>query len=187
MQCLDDTFLEHSAELVAGIRAGKIFIYPTDTIYGIGCDATNSAAVEKVRLLKERESKPFLIIAPSLQWVWDNCEVSDEARREIESKLPGRYSFFVKIKNTSALAYDRVVLPGSGVEGTIGVRYLDHPFQQIVSEAGVPFITTSVNLTGQPFAKSVADMPESIKAGVDYIIDVGEIDSTPSTRIDLTH
>ena len=51
------------------VLEGKVFVYPTDTIYGLGCDATNFKAVEKIRKLKEREENPFSVVAPSKEWI----------------------------------------------------------------------------------------------------------------------
>ncbi len=182
MKIIQSEFLLHKEEIVAGIHAGKLFIYPTDTIYGIGCDATNKKAIEKIRKLKHREKRPFLIVVPNLEWVWDNCEVSESARREMEGKLPGRFSFFLKLKNKKALAYKEL---HPLLDGEIGIRFLDHAFQAIVSAAGIPFVTTSVNVSGEPFAKSFADMQPAIRDQVDYVIDVGEIAGPPSQRINL--
>lgn len=167
------------AGIIRAIKSGKIFIYPTDTIYGIGCDATNEASVQKIRELKHREAKPFLVVAPSLVWISENCDMSKSGRREIEDKFPGPYAFFLKLKNKKAIA------PSVSSDGTIGVRYLNHEFQKIITEAGVPFVTTSVNIFGELHAETLEEFPESIKCGVEYIIYEGPITGLPSIKIDL--
>ena len=68
-----DEFLLQQDRRLAQLEQGKLFIYPTDTIYGIGCDATNADAVKLIREIKKREEKPLLIISPSLDWIKDNC------------------------------------------------------------------------------------------------------------------
>ena len=73
----------------------EVFIYPTDTIYGIGCDATNDKLVEKIREIKQRENKPFSIIAPSVQWILDNFNVNV---RLIDKYLPGPYTLLLEKK-----------------------------------------------------------------------------------------
>ena len=66
-------------DFVEDIKHGAVFIYPTDTIYGLGCDATNGVSVQRIKDLKYRDSdKPMSIIAPSVDWIKENCEVSDE-------------------------------------------------------------------------------------------------------------
>ena len=60
------------------IDEGAVFIYPTDTIYGIGCSALNDSAVKKLRRIKKRPRMAFSIIAPSKEWIYENCEVSED-------------------------------------------------------------------------------------------------------------
>ena len=74
----------------------KIFIYPTDTIYGIGCDAENEFLVDKISEIKKRDIKPFSVIAPSVEWILENCETTKE---EIEKFLPGAYTLILKKKD----------------------------------------------------------------------------------------
>ena len=74
-----------SAQIVKRINAGEVFIYPTDTIYGIGCDATNEGSVKSIRIVKQRFDKPFSVIAPSKQWILKNFE----ANKSFIDKLPG--------------------------------------------------------------------------------------------------
>lgn len=74
---------------ISEMTAGKIFIYPTDTLFGIGCDATNAAAVEKIFNIKQRQAnKSLLFIVPSLQWIADNCTLNLSAKKEMLTKLP---------------------------------------------------------------------------------------------------
>jgi L-threonylcarbamoyladenylate synthase len=157
------------------IKAGKIFIYPTDTLYGLGCDATNEKAVQKIREIKKRDQKPFLIIAPNLDWIKNNCEFNH--KQEL-NKLPGPYSFIIKLKSNIVA---KSVL---GDKQTLGVRIPDCEMSNIIQ---TPFVSTSVNLTGQPSAITLEDIPEQIKNQVDYIIKANKfILGKPSTIIDLT-
>ena len=164
----------------------KIFIYPTDSIYGIGCDATNPVLVEKIRKLKKSNIQPFSIIAPSKEWVYKNCEITDKQRPFVESlgKTLGiagekhRFTIILKLKNKNAVA--RNVNPGSD---TIGVRIPNHWFSDFVHEFGKPIVTTSANPTGEDFMTSLDDLNPHIKKGVDFIIYVGEKKGHPSTII----
>ncbi|HEY4493077.1 MAG TPA: L-threonylcarbamoyladenylate synthase [Candidatus Paceibacterota bacterium] len=183
MRLIEGNFLKYQDALVRAIKLGKIFIYPTDTIYGLGADATNAKAVGRIRELKHRETKPFLVAAPSLEWIWENCEVPVLARPEIEKNLPGRFAYFLKLKNRNSLTYNKVNPLG---DGTLGVRFFDHAFQKVISAAGVPFVTTSVNLGANPHSETLEEMPPSIKEGVDYIIYEGRLAGPTSQKIDLT-
>jgi len=157
------------------ILDNKIFIYPTDTIYGIGCNALNKEAVECIRKLK-KSNNPFSVIVPSKQWIYRYCY----AKKNYVEKLPGPFTFIFKMRKS--------VFPKSVTMGkkTIGVRIPDHIFTKLVQKAGVPFITTSVNESGKDPIKEIKNIPRSIKKKVDFIIDAGVLDNKPSTVIDLT-
>lgn len=173
--------LENKPAVIKNIVAGKIFIYPTDTIYGVGCNALDENAVAKIRELKQREVKPFSIIAPSMSWIMDNCQISNEAKISLD-KLPGPYTLFLKLKKPG-------ILPDSvnpQKDGTIGIRIPRHWFTEIISNAGIPFITTSVNVSGMAHMTSMSNLDETIKNNVDFIIYEGEINGQVSTKIDLT-
>jgi len=164
-------------KIITEIKKGAVFIYPTDTIYGIGCDATNDASVRKVRELKNRDAKPFSVIAPSVEWIKDNCELSDKAKGWLV-KLPGPYTLILKLKNLSAVCAQA----NMGMK-TIGVRIPNHWFASVVADIGRPLITTSVNLAGNPPAVKREELENF---AVDFIIFEGDKQNKPSTVIDLT-
>ncbi len=178
MKIFDKNYVDsHKPEILEAIKSGKIFIYPTDTIYGIGCNALLKTSVNKIREIKKRESKPFSVIAPNKNWILENCFVSEE---DLNKYLPGPHTLFVKRKK------DIVAKSVNPSDKTLGIRIPKHWFAEVIAEAGVPFVTTSVNLTGEPHMQKIEDIPESIKSSVDYCIYEGEIDGKPSTKIDLT-
>ena len=155
------------------IKQGKIFIYPTDTIYGLGCDATNEQAVNKIKQLKGRDrNNPLSIIAPSFEWINENCKVDIDLKKY----LPGPYTIILNKKNPQFLNHVCSL-------DNIGIRIPNSDFTKQVQKAGKPFITTSVNLSGQPFAKTIAEIPKEIKNKVDVVVDVGELNGQPSTLI----
>ncbi len=161
-------------DFVEDIKHGAIFIYPTDTIYGIGCDATNEEVVKIIKDLKFRDKeKPMSIIAPNVEWIKKNCIVDDEL---IEKYLPGPYTLILKKKDSNFLNY-------VSNNDSLGIRIPDCEFTKLVEKAGVPFITTSVNYAGEPFAVKISDIPNDILDSVDIIIGVGELDGRPSTLI----
>ena len=75
-----------------------IFIHPTDTIYGIGCDATNTKLSQKIRNIKNRPNTPFSVLVPSKEWIYKNCKVNKSAEEWI-NKLPGPYTLILELKN----------------------------------------------------------------------------------------
>ena len=161
-------------DFVDDIKHGAVFIYPTDTIYGLGCDATNSGAVKVIKDLKYRDKeKPISIIAPSIDWIKEHCVVDDEL---LERYLPGPYTLILKKKDVDFM---KDISPTD----SLGIRIPDCEFTSLVSEAGVPFITTSVNFQGEPFAVRVSDIDKKILDSVDIVIGVGELDGRPSTLV----
>ena len=116
----------------------EIFIYPTDTIYGIGCDATNHNLIKKIRKIKQRDKKPFSIIAPSKKWILNNFEVQENF---LNKYLPGPYTLLLKKKKKD-------FLKEVSENKFVGVRIPKNSFTKILQKTGKPIITTSVNLSG---------------------------------------
>ncbi len=162
------------------ILDGAVFVYPTDTIYGIGCNALKAESVKKIRDLKERTQNPFSVIAPSKQWIFDNCIVSEQGMKWI-GKLPGPYTLIFKLTSN---AVAKEVNPNLK---TLGVRMPKHWVSSFVSELEVPIVTTSANKTGDDFMTSLDDLNPNIKSEVDFIIYEGKKEGRPSKIIDLTN
>ena len=162
------------------IKKDAVFIHPTDTIYGIGCDATNPEAVKKLRAIKFRYKRPFLVIAPSLRWVKENCEITKEAEKYMK-KWPGPVTLILKLKNRKCVAEET----NYGLN-TLGIRMIDHWFNDVAKELDVPIITTSANRIGEDFMTSLETLDPTIKSKLDFILYEGEKKGHPSTLIDLT-
>lgn len=161
-------------DFVDDIKHGAIFIYPTDTIYGLGCDATNEEAVNIIKEIKYRDKdKPISVIAPSVAWIKKHCIVEDSL---IKKYLPGPYTLILKKRDPDFL---KSVSPND----SLGVRIPDSEFTKVVEKAGIPFITTSVNLQGEPFATKISDIKKEILDKVDIVIGVGILDGRPSTIV----
>lgn len=174
-----EEFLKEYKKYEKMIKQGAIFIYPTDTIYGIGCDATNKTAVQKIRKLKARPDNPLSIIAPSKEWVEENCEVFGQGIDWLE-KLPGSYTLIFKLKEEESITPE--VNKNSE---TIGIRMPDHWMSGIVKSIDLPIVTTSVNKQSQPYMTTIDNCDEDIKQKVDLIIYEGEKKGQPSKVIDL--
>lgn len=150
-----------------------IFVYPTDTIYGIGCNAENEKLVEKIRKIKKRDKKPFSIIAPNKEFILKNFETT---KKLIDKYLPGPYTLILKKKNPA-------FLKSVSENEFVGVRIPDHPFTRKLQKSEKPIVTTSMNLSGEPPIKSISEIKNEIKDKIDFIIDAGKIDGKPSTII----
>lgn len=177
-------FMEQVDFYTDEMRAGKIFIYPTDTVFGIGCDATNRDSVAKIFDIKKRDAaKPLLLIAPSLQWIADNCSLNIFAKKQILENLPGPYSFIVNLKNKQAVA-DNL----SPNWKTVWVRIPKGWFNSIVNLLAKPFVSTSVNFSWDPSAVKISDIPQAILEQVDYVVswDTEALSGKSSTVIDVT-
>lgn len=141
----NDALLQREAdEAVRILRAGGILLYPTDTVWGIGCDATNADAVQRIYDLKRSENKKSMLVL---------CASADMVVRYV-NRAPG-IAFEVMEMATSPLT---LILPGAvGVaenlipdEGTLGVRVPDHAFcQRVLRGLGRPIVSTSANITGE--------------------------------------
>lgn len=167
-------------ELERRIMNGSLFIHPTDTIYGLGCNAENSRAVALLRDAKGRDQRPFSVIAPSKQWIVDNCYLSIEEKKWV-NKLPGPYTLILKLKNKDCVSSQT----NMGLD-TLGVRIPNNWFSDIVRELGVPVITTSANRTGQDIMTSIDDLDPLIARKTDFAIYEGEKKGKPSTVVNLT-
>jgi L-threonylcarbamoyladenylate synthase len=159
-------------KLIKQILQGKIFIYPTDTIYGIGCNALNKNAVNKIRLIKQRDDNPFSIIAPNINWIKKHLIINID----LEKYLPGPYTLILKKKKKDFLSHV------SNTE-SLGIRIPDCDFTSFIQKSKTPFITTSVNISGKKPITKIKEIPKQIKDKVDIIIDIGPLTGRPSTLI----
>ena len=159
-------------KLVKSILDGKIFVYPTDTIYGLGCNAYNKDSVEKIKMIKKRDNKPLSVIAPSFDWIEKHLIVDVDLKKY----LPGPYTLILKKK-------DKDFLNWVSDTDSLGIRIPDCNFTKIIQLANLPFITTSVNLSGKRPIIKINQIPKQIKDKVDIIIDVGPLTGRPSTLI----
>ncbi len=162
------------------IKKGSLFIHPTDTIYGIGCNAIDHDAVYRVREAKERYTAPFSVIVPSKDWIRQNCEVNENVEKWL-ARLPGSYTLILKLKNKGAIAPN----VNMGMD-TLGVRIPNHWFSEVVSELGIPIVTTSANVTKSDFMISEEDLDPKVASKMEFMVYEGEKHGKPSKLVDLT-
>ena len=179
METLTKTELEIKFEEISQrIKEGTIFIHPTDTIYGISCNAANENAVKKIRDLKKRPETPFSVWAPSIKWIKKNCIINKEAEEWL-NKLPGPYTLVLKLKNKNAIANN------VSFSDSLGVRIPEHWFSRVVEILGFPIITTSVNKAGEQFMTGLDNLDQEMQGKIDFIVYEGEKKVRPSKIINL--
>lgn len=163
-------------EIKKKIESGAVFIHPTDTIYGIGCDAKNRTAIEKIRKLKKRPKSPLSVWAPSIKWIKQNCDINDA--ENYLKHLPGPYTLILPLNTDNNIA-NNVSLNLK----TLGVRIPKHWFSSFVQKLGFPIITTSVNVHGEEFMTDIDNLDPEIKQGIDFLIYDGRKEGRPSKII----
>ena len=164
------------------LRSGGIILYPTDTVWGIGCDATDPEAVAKIYALKRREdSKSLVLLASDMDMICRYVkEVPEMAVQLVEvNDKPMTIIYPDAVAGPGAAAdgtlprADRYCLACNTVaeDGTVGIRIPMMDFcQQLVSRFGRPIVSTSANISGEATPKKYAEISQEIKDAVDYIV-----------------
>lgn len=165
------------------LRAGGIILYPTDTVWGIGCDATDPSAVAKIYEIKHRaDSKSLVLLASDMDMICryvkevpemaiQLVEVNDKPMTiiypdAIAGQSPAGPDAFPKA-DRRCLAFNTVA-----EDGTVGIRIPMMDFcQQLVARLGRPLVSTSANISGEPTPKKFAEISEEIRSAVDHIVD----------------
>jgi len=166
------------------VQEGGIILYPTDTIWGIGCDAANTEAVQRIYRLKQRDEAKSMII------LLDN----DNKLQSYISEVPDiAYDLIEFAENPLTL-----VMPGAknlspaiiNADGTVGIRVTSHPFcQQLIQRLRRPLVSTSANISGKPSPQYFSQIEQEIIDGVDYVVDIDQHSmeiKNPSTIMKLS-
>jgi len=183
-------------EIITALENGAVLVCPTDTVYGLVCDATNERAVEKIFEIKGRDkNKPLPVFVKDLEMAKELAEISDEpafakgsgvARQEetIKKSWPGATTFILKAKEQklSPLVYK---------DGTVALRAPNYGLiREIFKKFAKPLAQTSANVSGMPATtkiKEIVSQLENQKVQPDFVIDTGDLaENNPSAIIDLT-
>lgn len=169
--------MEEIQKALEVLRNGGVILYPTDTVWGIGCDATDPEAVAKIYSIKNRaDSKSLVLLASDMDMVCRYVkEIPEMAVQLVEVNdkpmtiiYPGAVAGSKGDKpSKSCLAYNTVA-----EDGTVGIRIPMMEFcSQLAARLGRPIVSTSANISGEPTPVRFADISEKIKSAVDHIVD----------------
>ncbi|MDR3184765.1 MAG: threonylcarbamoyl-AMP synthase, partial [Prevotellaceae bacterium] len=150
------------------LRRGGLLLYPTDTLWGIGCDATNEQAVARIFALKQRtESKSLIVIADSMAMVERYVQrVPDMAYSLVEVAL---HPLTIIYPQAAGLAANV-----AAADGSVAIRVAQHDFcKALLHGFKKPVISTSANVSGAPAPTAFRDIAEVIKQGVDFVVPAG--------------
>ncbi len=169
------------------LREGGIIVYPTDTVWGIGCDATNAEAVAKIYALKKREdSKSMLVLLDSAAKLDYYVDVPEAASLLLEETSPqpspqGREYEDEAKPLTIIYPNARHLAPNLIAEdGSIGIRITDEPFSKaLCAQLKRPIVSTSANISGQPTAHFYKEIAQEVREGADYVCLFRRDDETP--------
>ncbi len=158
-------FLKEIQAAEEELLIGNVILYPTDTVWGLGCDAENAKAVRKICKLKERpESKTMIVLVADLEML----------RRYVKT-VPAEFEQLLaqQERPTTYVLYEAHNLPSEVIseDGTVAIRITNDTFcHKLIRQVGRPLISTSANLSNQPTAASFQDVSASIKERVDHIV-----------------
>jgi len=176
----EETILTRAAEILAG---GGVIAYPTETFYGLGADATNEKAIEKIFAVKGRNFKnPISLIIGQADDIYPLVQdVPETAKKLMTAFWPGALTIIFS-------AADKISPLLTAGSGKIGLRVSSHPGAQgIVQKLKRPLTATSANLTGAPECTRASEVAEQIGDKIDAIIDLGDTPGAKgSTIIDVT-
>ena len=172
------------------LRSGGIIVYPTDTVWGIGCDATNVEAVKRIYALKQREdSKSMLVLLDSaaklnyyvdvpeaaemLLGVQNTDRFADGAQTDLQDEATKPLTLIYP--NARHLAQNLIA-----EDGSIGIRITSEPFSQaLCAQLKKPIVSTSANISGHPSARFFHEIEQAILEGADYVCLFRREDETP--------
>ncbi|MFP2995908.1 L-threonylcarbamoyladenylate synthase [Spongiivirga sp. MCCC 1A20706] len=166
------------------LKKGGLILYPTDTVWGIGCDATNPDAIKKVYALKKRDDSKALI-----------CMVNDFRMlgHYVEEVPEVAYDILKNTQKPTTIIYDNPIRIASNLvanDNTLAIRVVRHRFcQELIKKLKRPLVSTSANISGQPTPKSFKEIHADIINGVDYVVKLEKekVTTKPSSIIKLSN
>jgi len=171
---LSTDFQQDVDRSLAVIQAGGLILYPTDTIWGIGCDATNPEAVSRVYALKQRaETKSLIVLMADKK---DILKYTSQPDLRI-------FDYLHTVSKPTTVIYEGAVgLAGNliSADGTVGIRLVEDTFcRHLIKRLRRPLVSTSANISGEPAPAFFSAIDQRVKEGVDYIVRHRQDDTSP--------
>lgn len=175
-----EDFKQEIENAIEVLKKGGTILYPTDTVWGIGCDATNAAAVDKVYKLKQREESKALI-----------CLVNSVAMLEqyVKDVPDPAYDIIDFSTKPTTIIYDKPIRVAGNLvaeDDTLAIRVVKDEFcEKLIQKLRKPLVSTSANISGEPTPNSFAQISPEILKGVDYVVNLqhSKISEKPSAII----
>ncbi len=169
-----DTTMTHHYNLdpvIETLEKGGIILYPTDTIWGIGCDATNAKAIDRIFSLKKRDrSKPFILLVSSIEML----------KKHVAFVHPRVETLLLYHERPLTIIYDKAInLPENAVGpgGSVGIRILKDDFcKQLIERLGKPIVSSSANISDEPFPNHFGEISSAVIVGADYVVKHRQLD-----------
>jgi L-threonylcarbamoyladenylate synthase len=162
------------------LHTGGLILYPTDTIWGIGCDATNEQAVARIYALKKRADNKAMIVLVSEE---------RDVLQYVASPDLSLFDYLQESSKPTTVVYEGAIgFPDNLVneDGSIAIRICAEPFcKHLLKRFRKPIVSTSANISGQPSATTFSAISPEIKTGVDYIVHYRQDDTTPASPSSL--
>jgi L-threonylcarbamoyladenylate synthase len=166
-------------QAVDAVRDGGVIAYPTEAVYGLGCDPDNIQAVQKILYLKQREkSKGLILIASDVEQLLPYlARLPEEAKHRVLASWPGPFTWLWPARESTS---DWL----RGDFSTLAVRVSAHPLvRELCQAVGKPLVSTSANLSGQPPARTAAEVFEQFDDSIDFVLEGQVGPSTSPTEI----
>ena len=167
------------------LKSGGLILYPTDTVWGIGCDATNEKAVEKIYKLKKRSDEKAMIVLVAAE---------KDIMQHVAAPDLSLFDYLEKITKPTTVVYDGALDFADnlvGKDGSIAIRICKDDFcRQLIKRFRKPIVSTSANISGKPTPKFFKEISNEIKNGVDFIVHYKQNDESsaqPSSLIKWNH
>jgi L-threonylcarbamoyladenylate synthase len=179
----ENEFINNEKFYINEFKKGKIFVYPTDTIYGLGCVISNENSIKKIYKIKQRDIvKPFSIIVPNRFYIFQNFKINIKKIKYLFKIPKEKLTLVLTLKNKNKVKNFKILNQN---ENTIGIRLIDNFIQKTVEKMKIPIITTSVNITNEKQITKISQIDNLTLKKINYIIDCGELNNKSSKIINL--